>query len=384
MSRTPLRNYAIATAAHVLGMTAHTTYMYYLAPIALRAAGIEGRDSVIFAAIAIAMGAIVVPAGRLADRIPRRYVMRLGLFLLSLAYLPLLLPITFAGVLAGTLSTGFGLAFLFVSFQSYVADLLRHEERGAAYGRAGALSVLASALGPFLAALVFRALSDEMLGLRVNGVLFGLSGVLGIALTTTLPSVRAVRPPPQERGRWHEAARAAGPVALVYVLMGAGYGMTAPYFTVYFLDHLRWENDAWGYLLAAGTLASSLGSFAAGEASRRVSPISVSVLGQALLLASSTLFLLPFAALYAVAFLGRSAFAATTAPSMNALLMQRARPARRAEASGYTSLAWNAGWATGAALGGAVLAARGGALFPIGGALALAGVAGGAILLRRR
>ena len=384
MPRTPLGNYAVATAANVLGTSAHTTYMYYLAPIALRAAGIEGRDSVVFAAIAIAMGVIVVPAGRLADRIPRRHVMRLGLLLLAAAYVALLVPLSFPWILAGTLSTGFGLAFLFVSFQSYVADLLRHEERGPAYGRAGALSVLASALAPFLAALVFRTVGDEMLGLRVNGVLFGLSALLGIALTFTLPSVRGARPPAEERGRWHEAVRAAGPIMLVYLLMGAGYGMTAPYFTVFFLDHLGYANDAWGYLLAVGTLASAAGSLAAGEAARRIRPLYVSLVGQCFLFASSALFLLPFAALYAVGFLGRSMFAATTGPSMNALLMERARPARRAEASGSTSLAWNTGWATGAAVGGAILAARGGALFPIGGALALTGAVAVTLLLRRR
>ncbi|HVM46150.1 MAG TPA: MFS transporter [Candidatus Thermoplasmatota archaeon] len=373
----------VAVAANTVGMTSHMTYMYYLAPIALRAAGLGG-DALIFSLVAVAMGAAVVPAGRLADRIPRRYVLRVGLGLLSVAYLGVAVPLSLAAIVAGTVASGVGLALLFVSFQSYVADLLRAEQRTAAYGRAAAYAILASAAGPALAALVFRASGAELVGLRVNAALFALAGLAAILVTLTLPSVRAPTHTPAEWGHWYEAARAAGPIALLYVFMGAGYGMTAPYFTVYFLDHAGFANDAWGVLLAAGTVASAAGSVAAGELGRRTDARRVAVVGMLGVLAATLLFLFPFGlAWLAVGFLLRSAFSTTVAPGMTAALMERAREARRAETQAYSSLAWNAGWAVGGASGGALLASVGGALFPLGSAIALVGVVAGAVLLRR-
>ena len=379
------RDLTTVVAANTLGITAHTTYMYYLAPIALRQGGILGMDAWIFATVAIAMGAAVVPAGRLADRIPRRYVMRVGLLLLGLAYVALLVPPSFPALLAGTVSTGMGLAFLFVSFQSYVADLLHADERSVAYGRAGALGVLSSALGPAVAALVFRAVADDAAGLVANAALFGVSGLVAIALTMRLPSMRAATHAPEERGRWHGALRAALPIAVVYILMGAGYGMTAPYFTVYFLDHVGLEKSGWGYLLALGTVAAAAGSWIAGQLGRRVGPLSVATVGQIVLVVGSSAFLFPLALPFlAGGFLVRSFSSATTAPGLNAILMRRVAPARRAESAGYSSLAWNVGWAIGAGFGGASLARFEGATFALGGALALGGVLAGAFLLRAR
>lgn len=377
------RHLLVATAANTLGITAHMTYMYYLAPIALRAGSIAG-DAIVFSLVAVAMGLAVVPAGKLADRIPRRYVLRAGLALLAAAYVGVALPPTLGAVVAGTLASGVGLAFLFVSFQSYVADLLAHEHRAAAYGRAGAYAILASAAGPALAALVFRLSASDLVGLRINAVIFGLAGLAAILLTLTLPSVRAPEHPPHERGRWHDAARTAAPIAVLYVFMGAGYGMSAPYFTVYFLDHVALQKDTWGYLLAAGTVASALGSMAAGELNRSADARRIAILGMLGLLAASLLFLFPLGVLgLAIGFLGRSLFSTTVAPGMSATIMERARLARRAETQAYGSAAWNVGWAIGGAIGGTILAAIGGALFPLGGAVALVGVILGVIMLGR-
>lgn len=378
------RNLALAMAANTLGVTAHTTYMYYLAPIALRTAGIHDRDAVLFSLIAIAMGAAVVPAGKLADRVPRRYCMRLGLALLGLSYVAFFFPLGLVPAAAGTISSGVGLALLFVSFQSYVADLLRAEERTGAYARAGALAVLATALGPFLAALLFRVTPEAVAGLRWNAALFAVAAFVGIVLTLLLPSARQPSSEAAVRGRWSYAARAAGPIAILYVFMGAGYGMTAPYFTVYFLDHVGVDNESWGYVLAMGTLMSALGATLAGAAGRRLPAPPVALGGMVGLVLSSLVFLFPVPTFaFVLGFLGRSLFSTTVGPGMNAALMARAATGQRAEAQAYGSLAWNVGWAVGGAVGGTLLARFGGALFPLGGALALCGVLVGAVLLHQ-
>lgn len=376
---TPRRALLLATTAYVVGQSAHTTFMYDLVPLATRASGLERFDAWLFSGIAVAMGLAVVPAGRLADRVPRRRVLRAGLALLGLAYAALLLPPSLPAFLAGTAATGVGLALSFVSFNSYVADLLAGPQRGAAYGRTVALSVLAGAAGPVLAALVLRVVGDGLPGIRVCAALFGMVTLAALALTWGLPSARQPREPARRADR-----KAVMPVMVLYVLMGAGYGMTAPYFAVYFLDHAGLGGEAWGYALGAGTALAAVGSFLAGRVAARTEPRLVAVAGQAGLLAASLLFLLPAGLLHAAGYLGRSLFASTTAPVVTAALMARVRDDVRAESHGYSSLAWNAGWACGALAGGVLLATLGGALFPLGAVLAFAGVASGVLLMRRQ
>ena len=369
----------LATAAYVLGMTAHTTFVFYLAPVALRAAEVSGRDAWVFAGTAVATMLAVLPAGRLSDAYPRRRMLRLGLGLLALSYVPLLGAPTLFGILLSTGLTGTGLAFLFVTFTSYVADLLSRADVSSAYGVSGALAILASAVGPFLASLVFRAAPTELVAIQLNAALFGAGALVGVLLTFGLPTARI----PQARDDVQRDARAAMPFVLLYVLMGAGYGMTLPYFAVYFLDHLHVRADTWGLLLAGSTLAGALGSIAAGRLGRGRPYLTV--LGsQAVHAVASLAFALPLGALVlGAAYVGRNLFATSVAPVANALLMGRARPEGRARAQAFASLAWNVGWAAGAAAGGVLLARVGGLLFPLGALLGVAGALVGVLLLRR-
>ncbi|HWH08557.1 MAG TPA: MFS transporter [Candidatus Thermoplasmatota archaeon] len=376
---TPRRALLLAMAAYVAGQTAHTTFMYHLVPLATRAAGLAGYDAWLFSGIAVAMGLAVIPAGRLADRVPRRRVLRGGLALLGLAYGALLLPPSLPALLLGTAATGVGLALAFVSFNSYVADLLSGAARGAAYGRTVALSVLAGAAGPVLAGLVLRVAGEGLPGIRACAALFGAATLAAIALTWRLPSARIPRAPGRRADR-----RVLAPVMLLYLLLGTGYGMTAPYFAVYFLDRAGLDGESWGYALGLGTALAAAGSFFAGRLASRVEPRVVAVGGQAGLLGASLLFLLPAGAAHALGYLGRSAFSATTGPVVTTAVMARVDEDVRAESHGWSSAAWNAGWAAGAAAGGVGLALLGPALFPVGALLGFAGVAAGTLLMTGR
>lgn len=379
-----------ATAAYVLGWSAHTTFLFHLAPIALRLAGAAERDPWVFAGTAVASTLAALPVGWLADRVPRRRVLRAGLLLLAASYVPLVaLPPSLAGTLAATLLTGTGLSAIFVSFNSYVADLLSSERTGRAYGTTGALSVLAAALGPFVAAGVFALAGAPPVALRVAALLFLAGALAGAALTFRLPAARAGSDSAPAAADAKGVLRADGgtilPVVLVYVVQGAGYGATVPYFAVFFLDHVRLDAAAWGVVLGAGTVASALGSLAAGRLSARLPPEWLTVAPQAALLAATLAFLWPLPALaLAAAFVARHLFATTVAPTLSMVLMSRVRPAHRARSQAWASLGWNVGWASGASVGGALLARLDGGLFPAGAALGLAGVAAGMALLRGR
>lgn len=385
--RSERRAFAVATTAHVLGWIAHVSLVYYLAPVALRLADAAGRDAWIFAGTSIASVVAVLPAGRLADRYPRRRVLRAGLVVYALSYVPLLAwPASFEAALAGTLLSGVALVLTVVSFNSYVADLLSGARRSAAYGNTGALTILAGAVGPFVAAAIFRALGDDVLGIRVNSALFALGAATGALLTLRLPQAPASRQPlgHDVLAVWRDERRVVRPVALMYVVTGIGYGLTYPYFAVYFLDLLGVSKVAWGVVLGAATVASAAGSLAAGRLAGRFSPLRVALVPQVVLFAAVLAFLFPVGfVVLAGAFLARNLLSTTVAPTVNTLMMSRVADTSRARAQAWASLAWNVGWTVGAATGGLVLARVDGALFPLGAAVGVAGVAAGFWMLAR-
>lgn len=369
-----------ATAAYVVGQSAHVTFMYDLVPLALRAGGLAGREAWLFSGVAVAMGLTVVPAGWLADRVPRRRVLRAGVALLALAYAALLVPASMGALLAGTAASGIGLGLLFVSFQSYVADLLVGPERGAAYGKSAAFGVLAGAAGPFLASLVYGRMGGGVAGVHAAAALFAVITAAALALTWGLPTAPRR---PVARADARVDLRAISPVMVLYLLVGAGYGMTNPYFAVYFLDHVGIGGEAWGYALAAGTALGAAGSWLAGQGAQRRG-ITVALVGQSGVLLASASMLLPLgtAALLA-GYLVRSLALSTNAPVVSVTLMERVGESTRAQAHGWSSLAWNAGWAVGGAVGGMALAGLGVASFLVGAAVSFLGVALGTWLLRQ-
>lgn len=373
----------IATASYVLGVIAQATWLFYFAPIHLRAGGVEGKEGWAFAASALATMLTVVPAGLLADRVPRRWVMRVGLALLAASYLPLLAPPSLAMTVTASALSGVGLAFLTIPFNSYVADLLHGAGMAKGYGVTGALSVLASALGPLAAAQVFLVAPGEVEGLRWNALLFGAMALVGIVLSLGLPNAR----PPTSRSRLAGAharpGRAAFPIAVVYLLAGVSFGVTTPYFAVYFLGKLGMANEAWGLALGAATAAGALGFYLSGRAATRWDPSFLLVAGQAAAAVALLPFLFPLAAIpLAIAFVARYLFANTMAPLANTMMMGAVDPASRGLAQGFVSMVWNLGWTLGALVGSALLAGWGGALFPLGAALAVLGAIAGVLTAR--
>lgn len=386
MLRTPRATLVVATLAYVLGITAQNTYLFFVAPIAIAQRGASSWGPLVFAGSALATMLAVVPAGKLADRHPRRRVMRAGLTLLGLAYVPVLLDTGGGarGEVIASLLSGTGLALLTVSFNSYVADLLAASDMSSAYGRAGAVAILGSASGPFVGALVFHLAPKPSLGLLACCVLFALVGFAGALLSLALPT-QARLVPDDIMAQGTTARRS--PVLAVsffYVFVGASFGLTMPYFAQYFLGPLALSAEAWGYLLAAGTVASASAFLVAGATGRRFSASPILLGGQALGALVALAFLFPVAApVLGAAYVARTFVVNGFSPLVNALLMSRVSPSGRGVAQGWASFAWNAGWAAGALVGGSLLARWGGGTFVAGGALGLLGALVGVTLLRK-
>jgi MFS family permease len=374
-----------ATAAYVLAITAHTTFIFYFAPVALRAGGLYSHDLWVFAASAFTTMLAVVPAGRLSDRQPRRRVLRVGLGLIGASYLILVLaPAQLTSILAAAICSGLGLGFTVIPFNSYVADMLSGDKMAGGYGKSSAVSVLASALGPIVAASVFSLSQAPVIGLRVNAALFATAPLLGILLTLDLPSVRTEDSAPPINPNLPQTS-AVGPLAILYVLMGVGTGMSAPYYAVYFLDHLYVTNALWGVLMAIGTAAGAVGFWVTGNLNRRFRTRTLVFSGMGMHLAACAVFAFPVGlVILSAAYALRSLLSNAVMPLTNTIIMSRCAAGVRGQTMGWANLAWNGGWGSGALIGSRLLHEWGGHVFPAGAALGLVGAILGFTVLERR
>lgn len=373
----------VASVAYVIGWAAHMTLPYYLAPIALREGGNTTLEPWVFAAVSIASLLAVAQAGRLADSYPRRRVMRAGLALLAVSFVPLLVqPRGLVPALLGASLSGAGLATMIVSFNSYVADMVAGPSRSKAYGSIGAFSTLAGAVGPFAAAGIFRVIEHDQTAIRAAAAIFCVACVAAIILTLTLPPA-----PTRERSpgagvfaTWRAESRHIKPVAIFYAMLGIGYGMTFPYFAVYFFDTLHTPYATWGVLLGVATVASALGAFAGGRLVARYSMSTIVLSSQTLLLASMIIFVLPLPfVFFALGYVGRNVVSNMIGPILNSSMMGRVATEHRARTQAWMTFSWNVGWTVGSLAGGVVLARWGGWLFPLGGVI---GFVSAAIWLR--
>lgn len=378
------RVFVQATAAFVLGVTVQTTFIFFLAPVALEVAGITGGAPWVFGASALFTTLSVVPAGRLADRFTRRSVLTLGLAITALSAVPLVwAPMRLDFIVAAAALVGGGFGFTVIAFNAYVADLLSADRMVAGYGRSGTASVFASAAGPIAAAAIM-APAAPMVGIRAVALAFAAAAGVGAILSASLPSTKTATTPPSFNPNPPEPD-AVRPIMILNLLLGMGIGMTAPYYALFFLGTLRTPEATWGLILAAGTAAGALGFWLAGRLVVGMSARSIILAGQTAHVLVTLAFLMP-AGLFAMAgaYLLRTVLMATVGPLTNTIVMTRTAVALRGQALGYTNLALNAGWGAGAVAGGLLLPIVGGALFPIGaGIIVLGAVAGFSVLERR-
>lgn len=382
MSKRTLR---FALSAFLLTIIAQTTFIYFLAPLALLRAGMVVSATLVFAVSAGATILAVVPAGRLCDHRPRRDGLRLGLLLIAIGTVAFVAaPTALAALLVTAGFVGAGLGVSAISFNSYIADLLAEEGRGKAYGRSGAASVLASAGGPLVAGAVVAVIPGPTADLRAVGLLVLAGQFVAFALTLPLHPVRthetptAFNPNPPAEG----ALRA---MVVLNLLTGLGIGMTAPYYAVHFLGEMALPGEQWGYLLAAGTVAGAAGVFLSGRVSEFLTARTIVVGGQGLHLVAALAFVAPGPVMLLMgAYMARTFFANAVAPVTNTVLMSRTAATVRGRSMGWTSLALNLGWGAGAVAGGLLYPTLGGRLFPAGAAFAVVGAVAGFAVLETR
>ncbi len=167
-------------------------------------------------AYALALASLLLTSGSLADRYGRRrlfliglVVFTLGSLLCGLAQSPLMLTLSRA-------AQGVGGAILFATSLALLAQSFHGKERGIAFGAWGAITGIATSLGPILGGVITSGISWRGIFL-VNLPI----GIAAIAITAW--RVQESRQPRASRPDWAGfASLTAGLVSLVYGLIRAG------------------------------------------------------------------------------------------------------------------------------------------------------------------
>jgi EmrB/QacA subfamily drug resistance transporter len=167
-------------------------------------------------AYALALASLLLTSGSLADRYGRRrlfliglVVFTLGSLLCGLAQSPLMLTLSRA-------AQGVGGAILFATSLALLAQSFHGKERGVAFGVWGAITGIATSLGPILGGVITS-------GISWRGIFLVNLPVGAAAIAVTLWQVQESRPPRASRPDWPGfASLTAGLVSLVYGLIRAG------------------------------------------------------------------------------------------------------------------------------------------------------------------
>lgn len=167
-------------------------------------------------AYALTLASLLLTAGSLADLYGRRLLFTVGFGIFTLGSLlcgvsqSALMLIVSRGV------QGVGGAILFATSLALLAHSFRGRDRGVAFGIWGAVTGIATSLGPILGGLIITGISWR--GIFLVNVPIGVA-----AIALTLRKVEESRPPVAHRPDWAGfATLTAGLVGLVYGLIRAG------------------------------------------------------------------------------------------------------------------------------------------------------------------
>lgn len=185
----PWRTLAITSLA-VFAVSLDTTVLYVAFPAISRSfADVSTAElSWVLNAYTVLFGALLVPAGRLADRIGRRRTFLVGVALFTLASLVCGIAPNAPALIAARAGQAVGAALLLPSSLALVLAAFARERRAVAVGIWGAVGALSAAIGPSLGSLVV-----DTIGWRV---VFYLNLPVGVAaLAFTRRAIRESRDP---------------------------------------------------------------------------------------------------------------------------------------------------------------------------------------------
>jgi EmrB/QacA subfamily drug resistance transporter len=145
----------------------------------------------IISGYALAFGLVLIPAGRIGDRIGHKWVFFTGLAIFTLASLGAGLSHNSTELIIARVIQGLGGGIFFPPVTAFIQILFPPMKRGKAFAILGAVLGVSSALGPVVGGLIIQALGDEN-GWRYIFFVNLPIGVIGlVAAAIVLPKVIA-------------------------------------------------------------------------------------------------------------------------------------------------------------------------------------------------
>lgn len=350
------RNIRLAILANIftqIGLGAFmVVYNFYIRELGLP----QNVNGEIIALTALATAMILVPAGLLSDRVGRKKVMAVGVFIggLILAIRSLVEMESF--LLGAGFATGISLAFFQVSIIPWLAENSGPKQRIHLFSLHSAVMMAANVIGNLLGGGLtdfFSIFTTELLSIRytlIFGSLFYFIALLPILKMQEKPKLKKVKKEKRKIkefvGKNKTGFKIIVLFAVAQLIIGTGSGLVIPYLNLYFADRFEASTSAIGLIIALGQAATAVAMF--------IGPLVVKRIGEVRAVVTLQLLSLPFLFLTAyttniylasVGFLFRQALMNAGNPIQSSLMMSKVDDSVKGLANSVNQMVFQLGWA---------------------------------------
>lgn len=327
-------------------------YNFYIRELGLP----QNVNGEIIALTALATAMILVPAGVLSDRVGRKKVMAVGVFIGGLI-LAIRSLVEMESFLLGTgFATGISLAFFQVSIIPWLAENSGPKQRIHLFSLHSAVMMAANVIGNLLGGGLtdfFSIFTTELLSIRYT-LIFG-SLFYFIALFPILKMQERSKPIKVKKekrnikefvGKNKTGFKIIVLFAVAQLIIGTGSGLVIPYLNLYFADRFEASTSAIGLIIALGQAATAVAMF--------IGPLVVKRIGEVRAVVTLQLLSLPFLLLTAyttniylasVGFLFRQALMNAGNPIQSSLMMSKVDDSVKGLANSVNQMVFQLGWA---------------------------------------
>lgn len=350
------RNIRLAILANILtqiGLGAFmVVYNFYIRELGLP----QNVNGEIIALTSLATAMILVPAGILSDRVGRKKVMAVGIFIGGIILTIRSLVELESLLLSAGFATGISLAFFQVSIIPWLAENSGPKQRIHLFSLHSAVMMAANVIGNLLGGGLtdfFSLFTSELISIRYTLIVGSIFYFIAV-----LPILKM-----QERAKQKREEKAKPNIkefisknktgfkiivlfAVAQLIIGTGSGLVIPYLNLYFADRFDATTSVIGLIIALGQAATAVAMF--------IGPLVVKRMGEVRAVVTLQLLSLPFLLLTAfttsillasIGFLFRQALMNAGNPIQSSLMMSKVDDSVKGLANSVNQMVFQLGWA---------------------------------------
>jgi len=304
----------------------------------------------------LATAIILIPAGILSDRIGRKKVIFIGIFLTGFILIFRSVMEYRTLLIASAFLCGLTQAFIQVSSVPLLAENSEPNQRVSLfslhYGMNTVSNVLGNLIGGFLTDILGTYYSP-LLSIRITLLLGSIIFLLGLIPTWKIkdqPQRRAQKVKNFNAATFFKAHKKNLKIIIAFataqLLIGFGAGLVIPYLNLYFADRFHASNSTIGLIISLGQAATAIAMF--------IGPIAVRKVGEVKAVVFFQLSSLPFLILTgythnllfaAIGFLFRQALMNAGNPIQMSLMMAKVDDSVKGFANSVNQMVFSLGWA---------------------------------------